>query len=643
MRLVPLVVAAALVASAPLPAQNLNILGDLVSGATGSDPAEFVDLDGSVIFAATHPTLGRELWISDGTAAGTSLLLDINPGAAGSLPEGLVRAGDLVFFWAFHWESGFELWRTDGTAAGTLLVEDLHPGPGGQSRERMAAIGSSVYFSGAEGPTNVAELWTSDGTPAGTVQVADINPGEPSSFPSEITALGSTLIFRAFEPIGGSELWKFEAGTASRVADLVPGAGNSTPIRITPSNGLVYFLVNLPGIGSEPWRTDGTAAGTVRVGDLEPGVGHSNACCFTAAGPWTFFVASTTAHGIELWRTDGGTDSAQVLELNPGAVDSVNSDPSLFASWNDTLYFLAFGPGGSGAELWTSDGTVAGTALLADIVPGAGGSLPQHFASLGGHLYFAATHPTTGRDLWRTDGTTIGTEIFANLNSNSSSDPLPTTVSANRILFSAFTNSTGVEPWIVELPPPLEDFGDAPDPGYPTLLASDGARHEIGVMWLGGEPDAEPDGLPTAGSDGDDLDANDDEDGVVFLDYLVVGGTTRLMITATCQPLFGDCGPHLDGWIDFDGDGDWGGVGEQPFDGLELVEGENLLEFDTPSDAVLGATHARFRLSQFGGLLPFGPASEGEVEDYSVEILPMPIFDGAFEDGTFGDWTVVTP
>jgi ELWxxDGT repeat protein len=642
MRLVPLVVAAALAASAPLPAQNLNILGDLVPGATGSDPAEFVDLDGAVIFAATHPTLGRELWISDGTAAGTTLLLDINPGAAGSLPEGLVRAGDLVFFWAFHWESGFELWRTDGTAAGTLLVKDIQPGSSGQSRERMAVIGSSVYFSGAEGPTNVAELWTSDGTPAGTVQVADINPGAAGSWPAELVVLGSAVYFSAFEPTTGRELWKFEGGTASLVTEIVAGTGSPNLLRLTSAGGLLYFLANQPGTGLEPWRSDGTAPGTMLLGDLAPGPAHTDACCFTAAGSWVFFTASNATFGIDLWRTDGSAPGTQML-LEP----AVGPDPSRFAGWNGRLYFEGVGPGGEGGELWSSDGTDAGTVLVADILPGASGSFPQYFVALGDRLYFAATHSTTGRDLWRTDGTTAGTEIFANLNGNSSSDPLPTAVSATRILFSAFTDSTGVEPWIVELPPPVEDFGDAPDPGYPTLLASDGARHEIGLLWLGGvpdvAPDAEPDGLPSAAADGDDLDGDDDEDGVAFLDYLVEGGTTRLRVTATCEPEFGPCAPHLDAWIDFDANGDWGDTGEQVFTAVALAEGENLLEFDTPLGAALGPTYTRFRLSQLGGLLPFGGATDGEVEDYAVDILPTPVYDGDFDDGTFGDWIVVTP
>ena len=61
---------------------------------------------------------------------------------------------------------------------------------------------------------------------------------------------------------------------------------------------------------------------------------------------------------------------------------------------------------------------------------------------------------------------------------------------------------------------PELDFGDAPDPCYPTLLASNGARHTIDGPWFGpadDAPDPEPDGQPDADAMGDDNDAQGDD------------------------------------------------------------------------------------------------------------------------------------
>jgi ELWxxDGT repeat protein len=47
---------------------------------------------------------------------------------------------------------------------------------------------------------------------------------------------------------------------------------------------------------------------------------------------------------------------------------------------NGTLYFIA-DDGVSGEELWKTDGTDAGTVLVKDINPGAGGSGPDRLTS----------------------------------------------------------------------------------------------------------------------------------------------------------------------------------------------------------------------------------------------------------------------
>lgn len=155
------------------------------------------------------------------------------------------------------------------------------------------------------------------------------------------------------------------------------------------------------------------------------------------------------------------------------------------------------------------------------------------------------------------------------------------------------------------------DFGDAPVP-YPTLLADNGARHEeLGPM-LGATRDTEADGTPSAAADGDGVD----EDGVTFGTLQV--GALGASVTVNVQ---GGSG-LLDAWVDFNGDGTWGGPGEQIFASHAVAEGNNDLTFDVPSWAKDGETFARFRLSSSGALGPKGAAADGEVEDYAVSIAP---------------------
>ena len=121
-----------------------------------------------------------------------------------------------------------ELWVTDGTVAGTHAVASLDSA----AISDLTAIGSRVFFAVDDG-VHGQELWTSDGTAAGTVMVKDINPGSDGSFPSELTNVSGTLYFEADDGADGAELWKSD-GTAAgtvMVKDINPGAERLLPLR----------------------------------------------------------------------------------------------------------------------------------------------------------------------------------------------------------------------------------------------------------------------------------------------------------------------------------------------------------------------------------------------------------------------------
>ena len=103
------------------------------------------------------------------------------------------------------------------------------------------------------------------------------------------------------------------------------------------------------------------------------------------------------------------------------------------------------------------------------------------------------------------------------------------------------------------------DFGDAPLP-YPVTLAEGGARHTIGVLRLGpATVDMEADGTHSAAADFDDQNGSTpaDEDGVTF-GAIQVGALAQI-VTVNVQGSSG----LLDAWIDFNGDGNWGGAGNR--------------------------------------------------------------------------------
>jgi hypothetical protein len=190
------------------------------------------------------------------------------------------------------------------------------------------------------------------------------------------------------------------------------------------------------------------------------------------------------------------------------------------------------------------------------------------------------------------------------------------------------------------------DCGDAPDPGYPTLLASNGARHELGGgLYLGACIDAEADALAGGTADGDDggvgssefgtcAVAGDDEDGVEFTSSIELGiDSTSGTLNVTASAL-----GKLDAWLDFNADGDWDDAGEQIFTNLVLSPGVNSESFTSFASAVPGPSYARFRLSSAGSLSHSGMASDGEIEDYAVTVSP-PLDLVLLEPGAGGERT----
>lgn len=165
--------------------------------------------------------------------------------------------------------------------------------------------------------------------------------------------------------------------------------------------------------------------------------------------------------------------------------------------------------------------------------------------------------------------------------------------------------------------PTAFDFGDAPDGPYPTTLKNNGARHGILPGFsLGQKVDAEIDGKPNSDATGDDgspVGAVDDEDGVAFNGSFLPGLKTTMTVTIVGEG-------RLSVWFDFNSNGSWADAEDQVFADLVLGPGPHVLNVFVPASAKPGRTFARFRLSHQSKLSFAGLASDGEVEDYSVNI-----------------------
>jgi ELWxxDGT repeat protein len=167
---------------------------------------------------------GEELWVSDGTTAGTVKVRDIQPGAQGSLPSSLAEVNGRVFFSAEDEAQGRELWLSDGTAKGTALVRELEPGTGGSLPQALTAVSGRLFFS-AETSGRGRELWMSDGTAAGTVPLEELAPGSASSNPTGFIRSGAEVYFTATNAAHGEELWTLPLHSGRGCHELSAGDG----------------------------------------------------------------------------------------------------------------------------------------------------------------------------------------------------------------------------------------------------------------------------------------------------------------------------------------------------------------------------------------------------------------------------------
>jgi len=434
-------VAGAPAAPPPLPAPQgtpatgtLSPVADIAPGGDGSVPRDVVPFGDGVAFSAWRPDVGRELFVSDGTAAGTRLVADIAPGPAGSGVRELAVAGDALYFVADDGVAGAELWRSDGTAAGTRRVADVRPGPRGSRPEWVTAFAAGVYFSADDGASG-RELWRSDGTAAGTVLVADLKPGRLGGEPKDLVVYGGSLYFLGYNQYLASDgyiearqfLQRLDEGGAPVFfvnAALNSGAYGepdyghvawSAPLVTdgrtiwSVAGGAAQQLCTAEGYDAEPFYTEVAQIGPVTGGAAWTLLANCGTTLAPAGSPppvaprglaglagQTWFAGTSADTGRELWSGDGTAAGTRLRnDLRPGAG---GSDPTDITADRVRL-LLSADADGRGREPWQvrPDGTAAG---VADLWPGPGGSSPRGLVRSGTRWYFVADDPASGTELW---------------------------------------------------------------------------------------------------------------------------------------------------------------------------------------------------------------------------------------------------
>jgi ELWxxDGT repeat protein len=452
--------------------EALTFLEATVDPASGTRGGKLVLIKGVAYYTgldATNPN-STYLWRTDGTLAGTSRVIDLNPGQISVVrAETLTKVGDRVVFVAEQIYQDPELWGSDGTAAGTKkLTSSVTAIP-----QIMGVAGSRAYFiAGLDPSPSPLKFLSTDGTPSGTKVIQGVSDfSYTDQFPlsiigddtvtffsgpaydasrnqnvlgmfrydpqtSQATFLatqdemltvkqpvvftGERAYFKAWDVATGYEPWSSDgtvAGT-SLVKNIRPEVltSDSTPDWLTEFNGKLYFVADDGVHGREIWMSDGSEAGTKLAFDVWPGADSSDPKQLFVWKGSLYFIARSAADNAGLMRTTGADAPLQTLASpllaapQPGDLDFSNSNcfRTNPVELNGKFYFAATDD--KGMELWSTDGTAAGTARVADIVPGSQGSIPCTLTVYKNRIYFGVWDPSTFSSvMYSSDGTTAGT------------------------------------------------------------------------------------------------------------------------------------------------------------------------------------------------------------------------------------------
>lgn len=443
-----------------------ELVVDLNPGEASSNPHQLTPFAGALWFAADDGTSGNELWKTEVNSDIAVLVKDILPGPGSSDPDSLTVTGNLLYFTADDGNGGASLWRSDGsptetvnavpgfgrtplvglngillyvtnqsdsglwksdgTPAGTERVQQFS----GYTRLPYVPAGSSTALFDSHLPNGPFALWKTDGTEQGTTRLKQELP----EFTQSMAAAENGAYFSAVDRSGERGLW-FSDGSSEgthrigtvRVASeyfFWPGPTGPT---VVASDNIAYFT-GIDANGNHGlWRSDGTVEGTIHLTNslYSPAglVRFGNAIYFPSshgvwkladgqvtleqiwynttsqlspAGDFLYFLQGTPGDWQTLTRTDGTLQGT--LSLTTARIESL-------VSYQGAVYF--FRETYSSPELWTSDGTEAGTARV-------DANLPSYFDgglyASGGWLYLLLND-----GLYRSDGTAGGTQRFADL------------------------------------------------------------------------------------------------------------------------------------------------------------------------------------------------------------------------------------
>ncbi len=421
---------------------QISLLKDIRtdSETASGTPQKMASFNGKVYFYANDGN-GNELWVTDGTANGTSMI-DFDAASNATVDNFIVYDNELHFFLkegAFPYVKSISKINTAGDGVETVLEtsDDL--------LKQAVVLGNNIYFQ-QQDDQYINHLYVFDGTDVNPIEVSD-EAQRDMHFESAITFGDNLLVYTG----RSDEYWD---------APSLTGYGkelylyNITAKTLTLVKDLVESYFIQPGF----WGSADT-----------PYPNSAGITDFTSLGEEVFFIANEpTAEIIPgqyngpvvrqvLYVTNGtteGTMKVEMIDADDNAID-MSSVSNLF-NWNGKLYFSGNDNSDNGNELWVYDPTTEMAQMLSSI-DGTANHSPEGFCEYDSELYYIGREADNYTYLFKTDGTS-SSRVDPNTNVNSIDD---LAVTGNSLVFKGKGETGGSE--LYSYTPMPTTIGEMPD------------------------------------------------------------------------------------------------------------------------------------------------------------------------------------
>ena len=225
----------------------------------GGPLANFTGVGGTLFFTARQDAVNWKLWKSDGTAPGTLMVRDVDVKVSETMPTSqapcMADVNGVLYFIVNDGSAANQLWQSNGTEAGTTMVKDFDPdgAAGGFSLWNLTNVNGLLYFTLYA--NNRYQLWQSDGTAAGTLVVSP----DVGTQTANLSAAGSALFFTASSDSAAVKLWR-SIGFDTVMINIGVKASDTVSMVsapcLVPAADALFFVgtYNLDGTGHDVWK-----------------------------------------------------------------------------------------------------------------------------------------------------------------------------------------------------------------------------------------------------------------------------------------------------------------------------------------------------------------------------------------------------